>query len=117
MVAGNDIARPLAATVGAAPIGKHADYVKTGGSTVMGNSGLIYPDQVSGGPRLERVFLHEGSNIVRGTLRGVWCPLHARPLGIGDTFDTAGSPTRSFEAVNVFANGQAFLETTSTWDQ
>lgn len=98
-------------------LGKHVDGVKGGGtSTDLGAGALVYPNPSDGGLYMSEVFLHEPS-ILRGTLPGIWAPLHARPLTHGDTFTGAGDAAgREFLVLNLYNTGQIFLETSNTWN-
>ncbi|MCK9504694.1 MAG: hypothetical protein M0Q95_10995 [Porticoccaceae bacterium] len=98
-------------------VGKHVDGVKSGTSSAdIGSSGLIYPNPSDGGLYLSEIFIHEPNNF-RGTLPGVWAPLHGRPLANYDTFDGAGDVAgRSFMALHLYNMGQFFLETSNTWN-
>jgi len=58
-------------------------------------------------------------NSLRGPLRGLWAPLHGRPLANGDTFSGTGTLAgRTFIALSLYAqstSGQVFIETSNTW--
>lgn len=58
-------------------------------------------------------------NSLRGPLRGLWAPLHGRPLANGDTFSGTGSLAgRTFIALSLNSQsqtGQVFIETSNTW--
>jgi hypothetical protein len=98
-------------------LGKHVDGAKGGGSsTDLGAGALVYPNPSDGGLYMSEVFLHEPS-ILRGTLPGIWAPLHAKPLTHGDTFTGAGDAAgREFLVLNLYNTGQIFLETSNTWN-
>jgi hypothetical protein len=96
--------------------GKHSDYVKNTGN--MGAGGMAYPMAVDGGLYMAPIYVHENAvSLPRGTLSGVWAPLHNRPLNNGDTFSGVGGlGGRSFMAVQIFSSAMVFLETSDTWD-
>lgn len=81
-----------------------------------GTIGLPYPDPVGNALWFQRLWINEAQDI-RGEVPGVWIPLHARPLGNGDTFSSVPElPGRSFQAINTADTGQIFIETSNTWD-
>lgn len=116
-VAAHYCARSYTQLGGSVEMGKHVDGVKSGSTSAdLGSAGLSYPNPSDGGLYLSEVFVHEPFNF-RGTLPGVWAPLHARPITHGDTFDGAGDVAgRKFLALNLYNSGQFFLETSNTWN-
>ena len=106
------------------PVGKHVDAGKIGATTInIGGGGLVYPHPVDGGLYLSPLFIHE-AGAVRGTLPGLWAPLHPRPLGHLDTVSGSGDLAgKNFLAVyfeNVagatITSGEGLLEISNTWD-
>ncbi len=110
-------------------IGKHSDVRKPGGSQgTIGTSGIPYPNpmfsatRLSMGPTyLTEAFAYQIGGAVRaclrGTLQGIWSPLHTKPIPHGDVFQGDGltvSGTREFEAFNLLS-GQVMIETSDTW--
>lgn len=85
-------------------------------TSISGSSGIPYPDSATGGLRFERVFIHE-ANIPRGYIRGLWQPLHNRPLAhrAAETY-TDGAVTRTLRAFNVATTGQILVEESDTVD-
>ena len=95
--------------------GKGADASKAN-QTTMGANGLTYPHPVDGGLWIAPLSVAESSSVLRGSLPGVWSPLHARPLNHLDTFSgTGGAAGKTFLALNIYSNGQVLLETSNTW--
>ena len=96
--------------------GKHVDSSKAAGATGMGAGGGTYPDPLSGGINLSKVWLNEPSTAVRGELPGIWSPLHTKPIGAGDTFSGTGDLAgKTFVAVNNAISNQFIVETSDTW--
>jgi hypothetical protein len=115
--------------------GKHSDTAKLGSGgagTVTGTSGigtvgsalgfsasaLLYPSPVDGGIWLAPVWVHHGS-IVRGYLKGLWCPLHQQALDHNDTVTGSGVwAGKTFLSQNLplnNGNANALIETSNTW--
>lgn len=104
-------------------IGKHTDAAKATSLTAMiGGSGLPYPNPSDGGLYLSPTFVHE-NGALRGTIPGIWAPLHQRPIGHLDSVSGSGDLAgKSF--IGLFASGssltasegQIMLETSNTWD-
>lgn len=118
------MARAYTQVGGSIAIGKHADAGKLGSLTAnIGGSGLAYPNPADGGLYLAPLFLHEAGT-VRGTLPGVWAPLHPRPIAHLDTVSGSGDLAGKKFIGLFFENstsasitsGQALLETSNTWD-
>lgn len=97
--------------------GKHVDSVKSAAATVAGSAGMAYPSPVDGGVYISPMFLTEAAlSVFRGTLNGVYAPCHSRPFSNGDTFIGTGQLVgKTFEAFNLNAAGQVFVETSNTW--
>lgn len=92
------------------------DLVALNASYIIGASGATYPNPVDGGILLAPLYVRE-SALVRGTLRGLWNPGHAKPLLSNDTFSAVdGATTRDYEAQSIGQYGQVFVETSDTWD-
>lgn len=82
-----------------------------------GGYGSAYP-AVGGGILMAKNQLVLGSSSVChiGTQRGVWSPLHNRPLSNNDTFSGSGEfAGKTFEAFNLAQGGQLIIETSDTW--
>lgn len=124
------IARHWNATGGAVKAAKFSDmlaHYPNGSSApkfVMGHNGspLPYPNGPDGA--LEMAPVRIGHSLsVRGYLKGIWCPLHYKPLDHGDTFSGTGAMAgKTFIALNVVAGtdyvgnyGQMIVETSDTW--
>lgn len=113
--AGHYIARSHTQLGGSTAIGKHIDSAKAVGATTIGNGGCTYPNPVDGTLMMSPIWVHEVS-APRGFLPGVWAPLHARPVGNGDTFAGSGSLTgKSFLALQLYLSGMVMFETSDTW--
>lgn len=102
---------------GSVVAGLRTDSALTGSSAhVSGSVGLAYPDDATGGLRLERVYTHE-PNKPRGYIRGLWQPLHNRPLAHrASEVYTDGSVTRTLRAHNTVTGGQILVEESDTVD-
>jgi hypothetical protein len=98
-------------------VGKHSDGVK-GSVSTMGSGGLAYPNGPDGGLYLAPVWIHETAGpSVRGTIPGLWAPLHTRPLEHLDTVSGTGSLSgKTFLALKMYTGAETFLETSDTWD-
>jgi hypothetical protein len=115
--------------------GKHSDTSKLGAlgvGTVTGTSAigtvnaalgfsstaLLYPSPVDGGLWLAPVWVHH-NGIIRGYLKGLWCPLHQQPLGHYDTVSGSGvwsGKTFLSQYVSLNSgNANALIETSNTW--
>lgn len=121
--AGNYIARAYTQVGGGLAIGKHVDAAKVGSlSTNLGGGGLPYPNPADGGLYLSPLFVHE-AGALRGTVPGVWGPIHQRPISHLDTVSGSGDLSGK-KFIGVFtsgasaaaSDGQIFLETSNTWD-
>lgn len=88
------------------------------GASSIGSQGPAYPNVITGGMNIGRIYLGEGllATGVRGYIPGLWYPHHGRPLTHGDTFSGGGLYAgKSFEASNCSGTGQLFYETSDTW--
>jgi hypothetical protein len=85
---------------------------------------MPYPHPPDGGLWIARVMVHEFAGpVIRGYLRGLWCPLHNTDFAQDrDTFAGVGPLSgRSFMCLRFFGagtgtSGIAVLETSDTWD-
>lgn len=83
-----------------------------------------YPNQTDGALWLSPIRIVH-SNAVRGYLKGIWAPLHDRPLNHNDTFTVSSGNLsgKSFVMQNILgwnnaykpATGQVAIETSDTW--
>lgn len=119
---GHFIARPASQVGGSLNIGKFSDVTAGYGSSVMGATDrTAYPDPVTGGIRLGRVFCNNGATpSTRGHFPGWWAPFNALPGNPGDTFSGAGDLTgRTFillDSGSSYNRARIALETSNTWD-
>lgn len=100
-------------------VGKHTDSAKFIGGTTMGGSvAMPYPNGPDGGLYLAPVWVHEiADSSVRGSVPGVWAPMHNKPLQHLDTFSGTGALAgRTFLALKMYTASEMFLETSDTWD-
>lgn len=115
---GHWMARSYTGIGGSLAIGKTSDYAKTSSSSA-GSGGMSYPSPIDGGIYVAPMWLSEPAptTAVRGLLPGIWCPLHARPLGQGDiwTPQSGGLSGKILEAVNMYPASQVFIEISDTW--
>lgn len=116
---GHWVARSYSGIGGAIAVSKTSDNAKAQGVSVVGSGGIPYPSAIDGGLYVTPLWLSEASPTLapRGELPGLWNPLHSRPLAHGDIWTpSSGSLVgKTFEAVNLFSNGQIFVETSDTW--
>lgn len=100
---------------GSTVAGMRSDF-SIANTTVSGASGIAYPDTATGGLRIDRVYIHE-TNTPRGYVRGLWQPLHNRPLThrATETY-TDGAVTRTLRAFNTTTTGQILVEESDTVD-
>lgn len=123
---GHYIARSWTAVGASIQFAKHSSALVGINSSVQVPPGgaialVAYPNGPDGALELAPIWCgHDGS--VRGYLKGLWSPLHAQPLGHGDTFSGTGNMAgKTFLALNVkstagsFQNGQFVIETSDTW--
>lgn len=84
---------------------------------------LTFPHGPDGGLYLSPIWIHH-NGVVRGYLKGLWAPLHNRPLNHGDTYTGNGNLAgRNFMAIGLMSGnaggnyvwGQLHIETSSTW--
>ena len=128
--------RPFGGGAGAVGInyvsyGQFYSSAPTTNGVIFGNSqspasALAYPNGPDTGLYLAPVQTIEVSspNSLRGPMRGLWAPLHGRPLSHSDTFTGTGVLSgKTFVALSctAFANGtgnpgQVFIETSNTWE-
>lgn len=96
--------------------GKYSDYARAAGSGYIGGGGTLYPSQVTGNLNLSPVWVIDAPAVdTRGTLPGLWNPLHLKPLTHGDQQAGSGSLAgKTFLFVNIY-QGQAALEISNTW--
>jgi hypothetical protein len=130
-------------------VGKHVDQYKLGGNINAAGTGisgatafvngvsysaaigraitpnLPYPNGPDGGLYLSPIWIHH-TGCLRGYLKGLWSPLHDRPLNHNDTYSGTGNLSgKSFlsQAILSWANttvsvsdaAQIHVETSSTW--
>lgn len=121
---GHYLCRDYTYVSGAKTMAKFGDAGKantpiSSGLYYLGNSGLTYPNPTDGGLYLSRLWAARPSHM-RGTIPGLWAPLHAAPLSCYDTFTGSGDLAgRTFMAVSIGYTsryGQIFLEISNTWD-
>src|ERR1035437_283857 len=109
-------------------VGKHTDQIKMGAGQGSGMSGLgaaqgntgnntfitmglgrntsptfPYPNGPDGGLYVAPIWVHH-NGIVRGYLKGLWAPLHDRPLNHNDTYSGTGNMSgKSFLVQSILA--------------
>lgn len=116
---GHWMARSYSGIGGSIAVSKTSDYAKAQGAGTTGAAGIPYPSAIDGGLYVTPLWLSEltPTSAPRGELPGLWNPLHSRPLSHGDIWTpSSGSLVgKTFEAVNLYSNGQIFVETSDTW--
>lgn len=99
--------------------GKYAQDARVGSST-YGSGAITYPHPPDGGLYVSKILATEVSaTLTRGTIPGLWCPLHNQPLRPLDTvLGTGAYAGKKFLALGVnYANstfGQIFFEISNT---
>jgi hypothetical protein len=82
----------------------------------FGRLGYTYPYPVDSSLLMCPVRAGEVS-FPRGTLPGIWAPLHTKPLTHLDTFEGSGTLAgKTFLVLNGYDTAQMFIETSNTWD-
>lgn len=113
------LTRNYSGAVGAVGTGRHAFYTETPGqSKIGGSSGNNYPDTVHGGVTVTPVWLHEATNVIRGSIPGLWNLQHTGALTDGDTLAVVGAfGSRTFRVVTLYLGARALVETSDTWGE
>jgi hypothetical protein len=84
---------------------------------------FAYPNGPDGACWISPIWLNH-SNAIRGYFKGLWAPLHDRPLNHGDTYTVSGGNLNGksmiAQAIPAFINnaidvGQIHVETSDTW--
>lgn len=93
----------------------NSNQAAIGGSAAFAS----YPNGADSGLHLAPINVAMTSTM-RGYLKGLWAPLHNRPLGHKDTFSGTGAMTgKTFMAINTVGagnvGGQIMIETSNTW--
>jgi hypothetical protein len=90
------------------------------GMTRLGNAGT-YPSPVDNALHIAEITITESNGGRRGTLPGVWNPLHSRPFSTADiilgTGDFTGKKFMAFDFGSNYSGsvGQILLEISNTW--
>lgn len=145
-ISGHFVCRSWTGIGGSVQVGKHIDYGKMGytvGNTATSalgacanmnpsiaigrnnNSPTIfpYPNPPDGACWVSPIWLHH-TGCMRGYLKGMWAPVHDRPLNHNDTYTVSSGNLngKSFAVQNIpFYNnignepGQVHVETSDTW--
>jgi hypothetical protein len=144
-IIGHYVARSWTGVGGSTMIGKHVDQVKMGASTagsgvssgvslasninntLLGSapnfsSGFPYPNGPDGACWVSPIWIHHNSS-VRGYFKGLWAPLHDRPLNHDDTYSVSGGNLNGksmiVQSLLGYTNGavpaQVHIETSDTW--
>jgi len=119
---GSYLARSYTQIGSSTPSARISDTSKSNSQSNMGASqGLPYPHPVNGGLYMTPVWVTESlsplaNSVIRGTLKGIWNPLHNRPLAHSDIFLGNGVLSgKVFMAWNVQLNGQVMIDISPTW--
>jgi hypothetical protein len=103
------------------PAARISDYSKSVGQANMGAAGMVYPHPTDGGLWMAPVWVCETAPVVanssiRGVMRGVWNPLHTRPLAHLDTFQGSGGLTgKTFLTLGIQVSAQVMMDISMTW--
>ena len=86
---------------------------------VPGRSGLTYPNPTDNGLYTLPLVLMDTfttGNVVRGTLPGIWGPIHDAPLQPLQTYSGSGNQLgKTFITIKTHNTSQFMLETSNTW--
>ena len=118
VIAGNWFVRSDSGVGGSVAAGQHSDYW-IAAQSIVGKGGNTYPDPVDGGMRMTPLYIHEASE-TRGSVPGLWNPMHDLAFGLGDTISGVGGLAgRTFQVVSIAgsSSGQLLLETSNTWTE
>lgn len=113
---GHYMARIASGIGGSVQCGKNSDAGNA--ASAIGATGWIYPNPAGGELILSPVRVGE-SNVLRGTIPGVWAPQHplASVVNTLDTFTGTGELAgRTFMLLQQYTNSVFALETSDTWD-
>jgi hypothetical protein len=90
--AGHFMARSYTQTGGAITVGKQGNYT-AGGNNIGGTGAIGYPAPLNNGIYHSPVTVHESATgAIRAFLKGIYQPLHVRPLGNGGLLPANLSP-------------------------
>lgn len=113
------VARSYTQSGGSLNCGKHAANNFMNAATVMCAASSTYPDAISNGLLLSRLWVSEGNALARrGYIPGVWTHCHTLASGPahGDTWTGSGDfAGKTFEMVRFAAASGACIETSNTW--
>lgn len=119
--AGHYFARSYTQTGGAVTAGKNASPL---GGAAIGLSGLLtYPQPHNNGLYIAPIFIND-TLVVRGQLKGIYQPLHVRPLGHNTLLAAAASPinhrllaigTTSSAATTTASRGEVHVDIDGPW--
>lgn len=121
IISGHYLARNYTGVTISRPCGKTASNLQSG-SQYIGTSGMPYPDPASGGMLLARVYVTDGdaSYQIRGTMPGLFNPLHNLPGNPGDVFagvgPLSGKTFLLLDAPSGSTRCRVALETSDTWE-
>lgn len=118
---GHYLARNYAGTTISKLCGKTASNINAM-ATSIGVSGVQYPDLASGGMLLSKVYVNDADIAfqIRGTMPGLFNPLHNLPGNPGDSFSGVGPLSgKTFlllDAPNGSTRCRVVLEISNTWE-
>ena len=118
---GHYLARNYAGTTISKLCGKTASNLN-GIASSIGASGVQYPDLASGGMLLSKVYVHDADIAfqIRGTMPGLFNPLHNLPGNPGDSFSgvgpLSGKTLLLLDAPNGSTRCRVVLEISNTWE-
>jgi hypothetical protein len=119
---GHYLARSYTGVGGAIKAGKFGDLsFSSTTSSQMGTLGAAYPNPTDGALFMSPITVFEpGNYCVRGSLPGLWAPLHHLPLNPFDTLDGTGDlEGKDFICLSSSYStltGEFLIETSNTWD-
>lgn len=111
--AGHYIARAHNQAGASLQVGKIGAYTKSGAT--IGAGLMPYPNGPDNALHISNFEITESGNL-RGSLPGLWYPLHNKPLAHLDTFDGVGDLAgKTFQALNIYSAAQMLVEISDTW--
>ena len=119
---GHYMCRSYTGVANAVKVGKFGDLSFASSlSEQMGRNGAAYPNPTDGALFMSPVTVYEpGNYCVRGSLPGLWAPLHNLALNPFDTLDGTGDlEGKSFLCLSSSystLSGEFLIETSNTWD-
>jgi hypothetical protein len=118
------VPRPYTGVGTSLQVGKHIDSAKGGATSTFGAGGLLYTNPSDGKLWASPIWIHEiAQPTVRGYMRGLWAPLHARTYFNDRDWADGTGPLAGKRLLlirdlysSTGAGGCGLIETSDTWD-